>query len=111
MQIDTENAPSSGVSASQSERMPVRSKLDRSSPYAIAQDGLAQLVGAAVQAQRDEAMNAAMQVDVVFLTVSYAQRAEHAFVASKLSPNAGERWRAEASLPNSPPRCTCPNAP
>ena len=57
------------------------------SPYALAQDGLAQLVDAAVQAQRVEAMNAAMRVDVVFLTVSFALRAEQAFVSPNLSPS------------------------
>lgn len=57
------------------------------SPYALAQDGLAQLVDAAVQAQRVEAMNAAMRVDVVFLAVSFALRAEQAFVSPNLSPS------------------------
>ncbi|WP_448005425.1 DUF222 domain-containing protein [Agromyces bauzanensis] len=56
------------------------------SPYALAQDGLAELVEAAVQAQRVEAMNAAMRVDLIFLTVSYALRSEEAFVAPSLSP-------------------------
>lgn len=56
------------------------------SPYAIAQDGLSELLDAAVHAQRVEAMNAAMRVDVIFLTVSYALRCEAAFVAPTLSP-------------------------
>lgn len=56
------------------------------SPYAIAQDGLAELIEAAVQAQRIEAMNAAMQVDVIFLTVGHALRSEEAFVPNTLSP-------------------------
>lgn len=58
---------------------------DRSS-YAIAQDGLSELIGASVQAQRVEAMNAALRVDVLFLTVSYAVRSAEAFVAASLSP-------------------------
>jgi hypothetical protein len=37
------------------------------SPFAIAQDGLAGLVDAAVQARRLEAMQAAMRVDVINL--------------------------------------------
>lgn len=52
----------------------------------MAQDGLAELIDAAVQAQRVEAMNAAMRVDVIFLAVSYALRSEEAFVAPALSP-------------------------
>ncbi|GAA1751360.1 hypothetical protein GCM10009747_05970 [Agromyces humatus] len=60
--------------------------LDDRSPYAIAQDGLAELIGASVQAQRVEAMNAAMRVDVLFLTVRYAVRAAEAFVAASLTP-------------------------
>ncbi|WP_448003511.1 DUF222 domain-containing protein [Agromyces bauzanensis] len=56
------------------------------SPYAMAQDGLAELIDAAVQAQRIEAMNAAMRVDLIFLAVSYALRSEEAFVAPTLSP-------------------------
>ncbi|KRC58728.1 hypothetical protein ASE14_19595 [Agromyces sp. Root81] len=64
-----------------------RNAVSDSSPYAIAQDGLEQLVEAAVHAQRVEAMNAAMGVDVIFLTVSFALRAEQAFVSPKLSPS------------------------
>ena len=60
--------------------------LDDRSPYAIAQDGLSELIGASVQAQRVEAMNAALRVDVLFLTVSYAVRSAEAFVAASLSP-------------------------
>ena len=56
------------------------------SPYAIAQDGLSELIEASVQAQRVEAMNAALRVDVLFLTVSYAVRSAEAFVAASLSP-------------------------
>ena len=56
------------------------------SPYAIAQDGLSELLDAAVHAQRVEAMNAAVRVDVIFLTISYALRCEAAFVAPSLSP-------------------------
>ncbi len=59
---------------------------DERSPYAMAQDGLAELIEASVQAQRVEAMNAAMRVDLIFLTVSYALRSEEAFVAPSLSP-------------------------
>ena len=60
--------------------------LDERSPYAVAQDGLSELIGASVQAQRVEAMNAALRVDVLFLTVSYAVRSAEAFVAASLSP-------------------------
>ncbi|MGW9632088.1 DUF222 domain-containing protein [Agromyces sp. NPDC055520] len=56
------------------------------SPYAMAQDGLSELLTAAVHAQRVESMHAAMLVDLIFLTVSYALRAEDAFVAPTLSP-------------------------
>ena len=58
-----------------------------SSPYAIAQNGLAELVDATVQAQRIEAMHAAMRVDLISLTVDYALRSEQAFVAPTLSPS------------------------
>ncbi len=60
--------------------------LDDRSPYAVAQDGLSELIGASVQAQRVEAMNAALRVDVLFLTVRYAVRSAEAFVAASLSP-------------------------
>ena len=53
--------------------------------YAIAQDGLSELIGASVRAQRVEAMNAAMRVDLIVLTVNYAVRSEEAFVAPSLS--------------------------
>ena len=39
-----------------------------------------------MQAQRIEAMNAAMRVDLIFLTLSYALRSEEAFTAPTLSP-------------------------
>ena len=39
-----------------------------------------------MQAQRVEAMNAALRVDVLFLTVRYAVRSAEAFVAASLSP-------------------------
>jgi hypothetical protein len=55
------------------------------SPYAVAQDQLAGLVDAAVHAQRVEAMQASMSVDVMFLALSHAIRAETAFVAPTLS--------------------------
>ena len=53
---------------------------------ATAQDGLSELIEASVQAQRVEAMNAALRVDVLFLTVRYAVRSAEAFVAASLSP-------------------------
>ena len=59
---------------------------DVRSPYALAQDGLAELIEASVQAQRVEAMNAAVRVDLIFLTLSYALRSEEAFTAPTLSP-------------------------
>ena len=83
MPIALVNASSSGITASSDSRIADRER----SPYALAQDGLAQLVDAAVQAQRIEAMNAAMRVDVVFLAVSFALRAEQAFVSPRLSPS------------------------
>ncbi|MEF3405635.1 HNH endonuclease signature motif containing protein [Agromyces sp. CCNWLW203] len=83
MPIALVNASSSGITASEGDRSADRER----SPYALAQDGLAQLVDAAVQAQRIEAMNAAMRVDVVFLAVSFALRAEQAFVSPRLSPS------------------------
>lgn len=39
-----------------------------------------------MQAQRVEAMNAAMRVDLIFLTVTFALRSEEAFVAPMLTP-------------------------
>ena len=57
------------------------------SPYAIAQDGLAEIVDAAVQAQRVEAMNAAVRVDVIALAMRYAMSTEMAFTAPTLSPH------------------------
>ncbi len=54
-------------------------------PYAVAQAGLSELVDAAVAVQRVEAMQAAMRVDLIFLTVSYARGAEEAFTAPSLS--------------------------
>lgn len=56
------------------------------SPFAIAQDGLAGLVDAAVQTRRLEAMHAAMRVDVINLAVDYAVRSADAFTAASLSP-------------------------
>ncbi len=79
------NRSSNGWSAKSSERLDLPSGEVRS-PYAMAQDGLAELIDAAVQAQRVEAMNAAMRVDLIFLAVSYALRSEEAFVAPTLSP-------------------------
>lgn len=60
--------------------------LHERSPYAIAQDGLSELIDASVQAQRVEAMNAALRVDVLFLAMRYAIRSAEAFVAASLSP-------------------------
>ena len=57
------------------------------SPFAIAQDGLAGLVDAAVQTRRLEAMQAAMRVDVINLAVDYALRSADAFTAPSLSPD------------------------
>ena len=57
-----------------------------SSPYAIAQDGLAGLIDAAVHTRRLEAMHAAMRVDVINLAVDYAIRSADAFTAPSLSP-------------------------
>jgi hypothetical protein len=54
-------------------------------PYAMAQEGLSELISASVRAQRIEAMNAAMRVDLIVLTVNYAMRSEEAFVAPSLS--------------------------
>jgi len=59
---------------------------DVPSPYAIAQDGLAELIDASVQAQRIEAMHAALRIELIFHTVSYALRSEEAFVTARLSP-------------------------
>lgn len=55
-----------------------------SSPFAVAQDGLAGLIDAAVQTRRLEAMQAAMRVDVINLTVDYAIRSAEAFTAPSL---------------------------
>jgi hypothetical protein len=55
------------------------------SPYAIAQQGLAELVDAAVHVRRIEAMQAAMRVDVVNLAVDHAVRSAEAFTAPGLS--------------------------
>lgn len=59
---------------------------DACSPYAVAQNGLSELIEASVQAQRVEAMNAAMRVDLIFLTVTVALRSGQAFVAPTLTP-------------------------
>ena len=55
-------------------------------PYARAQDGLSELIDATVAAQRVEAMNAAMRVDLIFLTVTYALRSEEAFLSPTVAP-------------------------
>lgn len=55
-----------------------------SSPFAIAQDGLGGLIDAAVQTRRLEAMQAAMRVDVINLTIEYAVRSAEAFTAPSL---------------------------
>ena len=73
-------------STGHSERSDGSTAPDDRSPYAMAQDGISELIDAAVQAQRVEAMQAAMRVDLIFLTVSYALRCEEAFVAPTLSP-------------------------
>lgn len=57
-----------------------------SSPFAIAQDGLAWLVDAAVQTRRLEAMQAAMRVDVINIAIDYAMRSAAAFTAPSLPP-------------------------
>ena len=63
----------------------IASSDDGCTPYAIAQEGLSELICASVRAQRVEAMNAAMRVDLIVLTVNYAMRSEEAFVAPSLS--------------------------
>lgn len=73
-------------STGHSERAAESSVGDDRSPYAIAQDGLSELIEASVQAQRVEAMNAAMRVELIFLTVTFALRSEEAFVAPTLTP-------------------------
>lgn len=55
-------------------------------PYARAQDGLSELIDATVATQRVEAMNAAMRVDLIFLTVTYALRSEEAFLSPTVAP-------------------------
>jgi hypothetical protein len=82
MHSDDSKARSTG----HSERIGESSAYDGRSPYAIAQDGLSELVEASVQAQRVDAMNAAMRVDLIFLTVTFALRSEEAFVAPMLTP-------------------------
>ena len=57
-----------------------------SSPYAIAQNGLAGLIDAAVHTRRLEAMHAAMRVDVINLAVDYAIGSADAFTAPSMSP-------------------------
>jgi Domain of unknown function (DUF222) len=73
-------------STGDSERAAESSVGDHRSPYAIAQNGLSELIEASVQAQRVEAMHAAMRVDLIFLTVTFALRSEDAFVAPTLTP-------------------------
>ncbi len=75
-----------GWSSSSSERFESSGEAIEPSPYAIAQNGLSELVDAAVHAQRIEAMHAAMRVDLIALTVDYALHSEQAFVAPTLSP-------------------------
>ena len=65
---------------------PAIAHVSDASPYAIAQDGLAELIDAAVQTRRLEAMQAAMRVDVINLAVDYAMRSAEAFTAPSLSP-------------------------
>ncbi|RXZ70951.1 HNH endonuclease signature motif containing protein [Agromyces albus] len=77
---------SNGWSTGHSERPDESPIRDDRSPYAIAQDGLFELIEASVQAQRVEAMNAAMRVDLIFLTVMFALRSEEAFVAASVTP-------------------------
>src|SRR4029453_10854002 len=55
------------------------------SPYAIAQVGLSELIDAAAQTRRLEAMYAAMRVDLVNLTIDYAVRSAEAFTSPTLS--------------------------
>ncbi|HET8779838.1 MAG TPA: DUF222 domain-containing protein, partial [Agromyces sp.] len=74
-------------SEASSERLDSSGEVIEQSPYAMAQNGLAELVDATVQAQRIEAMHAAMRVDLISLTVDYALRSEQAFVAPTLSPS------------------------
>jgi hypothetical protein len=59
------------------------------SPFATAQEGLALLVDAAVQARRIEAMQAAVRVEVINLAVEYAERSAVAFTSPRANP--GER--------------------
>lgn len=68
------------------ENPPAIAHVPDSSPYAIAQDGLAELIDAAVQTRRLEAMQAAIRVDVINLAVDYALRSAEAFTAPSLSP-------------------------
>jgi Domain of unknown function (DUF222) len=56
------------------------------SPYAMSRDALDELIDASVRAQSVEAMNAAMRIDLIFLSVSAAVRNEEAFAAPTLSP-------------------------
>ncbi|RZS65646.1 uncharacterized protein DUF222 [Agromyces ramosus] len=57
-----------------------------SSPYAIAQGGLSELIDAAAQTRRLEAMHAAMRVDLINLAIDYAVRSAEAFTSPTLSP-------------------------
>ena len=68
------------------EHPPTVADVRDSSPYAIAQGGMAGLIDAAVQTRRLEAMQAAMRVDVINLAVDYAIRSADAFTAQSLSP-------------------------
>lgn len=55
------------------------------SPYAMAQQGLAELVDAAEHVRRIEAMQAAMRIDLVNLAVDHAVRSAEAFTAPRLA--------------------------
>ena len=67
------------------EHTPTVADVRDSSPYAIAQGGLAGLIDAAVQTRRLEAMQAAMRVDVINHAVDYAIGSADAFTAPSLS--------------------------
>ena len=68
------------------EHPPMVADVRESSPNAIAQNGLAGLIDAAVHTRRLEAMHAAMRVDVINLAVDYAIRSADAFTAPSMSP-------------------------
>ncbi|MRG60877.1 DUF222 domain-containing protein [Agromyces sp. CFH 90414] len=66
--------------------MPRRAERSSLGPLAQAREGLSALVDASIEAQRLESMHAAMQVDLIYLTVSHAVRCADAFVAASASP-------------------------